>query len=102
MGNRKTYAYDQAGRLIQRHEADTIETFQYDWEDKLLKRQSWQKADLQAVEFSQKFAKNQENLTACKGTQFVYHHHQLVAEVPLQTDGNLALQANWADAIYWL
>ncbi|WP_373778710.1 RHS repeat-associated core domain-containing protein [Glaesserella sp.] len=64
-GNRKTYAYDQAGRLIQRHEADTIETFQYDWEDKLLKRQSWQKADLQAVECSQKFAKNQENQTAC-------------------------------------
>ncbi|MDU8925668.1 RHS repeat-associated core domain-containing protein, partial [Pasteurellaceae bacterium LIM206] len=61
------------------------------------------KADERAAN-ERESAKNGANPTACGGTKYLYRHNQLVAEIPLQTDGNTALQAesDWENAIYWL
>ncbi|MBN6078289.1 hypothetical protein HYE59_12365, partial [Aggregatibacter actinomycetemcomitans] len=122
------YEYDAFGRRITKYQVQTDQTnrtnatSQREYKNQLINmpirptQDYWHKInELWEVQDKNEQAHNEaektpEKTTALLGYRYLYHHNQLVAEAPLQiaqTEGNLALtpnamQANWAEAIYWL
>ena len=103
------YEYDSFGRRITKYQIQTDQPQPNQVINMPIRANQdyWHKInELWAKEEQSQGEKTSQNLTALAGYRYLYKQNQLVAEAPLQitsAEGNLALiQANWADAIYWL
>ncbi|MBN6065165.1 HNH endonuclease, partial [Aggregatibacter actinomycetemcomitans] len=117
------YEYDAFGRRITKYQVQTDQTAtdpNNPYKNQLIdmpirpNQDYWHKInelwERQEQQSESQTEKTPQKSTALSGWRYLYKQDQLVAEAPLQVaniEGNLALtpnamQANWAEAIYWL